>query len=304
MLSKFIQTGMPPKKYLISSPHEFELSQNDEGAIEDLFYTADMGFGANIQARASGALMQQLIANESFITDKTNSQLTKLSHFGETLHAYIEGIVHLRGHDTKLKDLEGVSALDKETYGRIEKPKKKNVSSVDFPNSIFPAQPKIEAGEINPMKNTMLELKCHFPTSPGKLEELMTDSAAKRDFNESLKSATNNMSNVLRSRFMTLILVFNMTERRPSRSRNAKRPFQLLSVTARWIMSRQSKARAKTFLNHIELHEVIRIEDVDGQPGIVKVTWKTGQQSLQLENSLQLSAQTLEKLRYTKRQKR
>ena len=283
-----------PLEFLISSPHEFPLTKADKDGIEDLFYTTDQGFGGNVQARAAGALMQQLIANQTFTTDKTNSQLLKLSHFGETLHQYIEGIVHVQAHDKKLKDLADVSSSDREKYARIQQPKKKTLSAVDFPNSIFPANGKIENSEIAPMKNIMLELKCHFPSSQGKLEEVMSDSAAKRDFNDSLKSATNNMSKVLRPRFMALILVFNMSERMSLRSRGDQRPFQLLSATARWVMSRESQARAKTFVNHIEPHDVDRIEEVEGNPGVVKVTWKNGQESYQFENALQLSEQNLQ----------
>ena len=167
-------------EYLISTPHEFELTHEDEEGIEDLFYTSDQGFGANIQARASGALIQQLIANKSFPTDKTNSQLLKLSHFGDMLHKYISGIVRLTDHDTKLKELDKASEADKTLYARIKKPKKKKLSAVDFPNAIFPARIEIETGEIEPMKNIMLELKCHFPTSLAKLDEKMSDATAKQ----------------------------------------------------------------------------------------------------------------------------
>ena len=304
--SNIFLKGMTLPMYLVSTPYEFDLTPEDVEGIEDLFYTKDKGFGANIQSRASGALIQQLIAISSIadrrvVRPTPNSQLNKLAHLGQTLHTYIESIAHIRLHDQALKNITGVPVSREErlVYQRIKRPKNKDPTAVDFPYTVFPTEP--QPGDIDQMQNVMLELKCSFPTNDEQLAKAMSDAEAISNFNKSLKSATGTMANRLRPCFMELLLIFDMYEVR-SRS-SARRPFRLRSLNARWVMLRKNQARATTFSNHIERHNVLSIADIVDRPGYVLVNWENGQQTVEEENQLELSHEALDALKVKKRKK-
>lgn len=302
---------MTSMEYLVSEPHDLsqDLTRWDRLALEDLFYSRDLNFGADIQPRAAGALIQQLIAAASGVIDHAtpNKQLQSLRHFGGVLHTYIEKTVgvKIRAHDIRLRELNdgNTDERDRHFYAEIKKPEKKGLSAVDFPNSIFPANGPITSGknkkEIR-RENIMLELKCHFPTSEEASSIMGSDAAAIADFKKDLKAAANNKSEALKFRFMSLILIFAMVPAPPPK----KRPFELKSVSARWVMYNSGLAMERTFKNHVEAHEYISITDEGLAPGIVKVKWKDGTTSIHKADSLGLSARELKAVLPAKRRRR
>ncbi len=228
-------------KVQVSEPVPLSLDESDKKALEDLFYNIDLSYGANVQRRNAGALIQQILANSALNFSPLNSQTQGLKNLGGLIQKYLEE------HEIKITEFE------QKLQG---KPYSKKRSPVDFKAKTF--DESIE----------LIELKTHFASSEEAFQGHISEAGLRKDFNEAVKAATGHkLANAEKFRFLTIVITFRLYRRPPTRSPN--RPYRVTKAVIQAVVAEPNDTFAKKFNDHTEgspIAKRLRSSEVPGIP--------------------------------------